>query len=316
MSDYDNPRGNWTSVSPGEARDLSRQAEQFDGNRRQSDRTTRAVDDALAGTDWQRVVPPGEDPRTYINAMVNKSGGNFVTPALDSSHATQVAFAPTALTIRSPAGTPRAPNAAQPTDLLEIEVGGRKVTLRCDDAVRQGFLKQDRDGGYKALSSDDREEARQQAKREQQEQQTLDRAELPALREAGDEPDAQVQAAIDAVTSRVPGEAVAALVEDYVSNGSLSAANVARVGQAAGFSADQAAGLTASVVHGLQRQADTAVAASGIPREEVQAAYDWMAQHHPVDHQNAARALILQSDAKGLKALAKKYAAFKREQQG
>lgn len=312
----DSIRGNWTSVSPGEARELSRQAETFDDNRRQSERTTRAIDDALTGTDWQRVVPPGEDPRTYINAMVGKAGGgNFVTPALDSSHATQVAFAPTALTIRSPAGTSRAPNAAQPGDLLEIEVGGRKVTMRCDDAVRQGFIKQDRDGGYKALSSDDREEARQQVQREQQERQTLNKAELPALRESGDEPDEEAQASINAVTSRVPGEAVSALVEDWVKNGTLSAANVARVGQSVGFSAEQAAGLTTSVVEGLQRQAAAAVATAGIAREEAQAAYDWMAEHYPSEHQNAARALILGSDAKGLKALAAKYVAWKRQQQ-
>lgn len=312
----DSIRGNWTTVSPGEARELARQSEQFDDNRRKSERVTDAVDKALARPDWSQVVPAGEDPKAYINGMVNKyDGGNFVTPAQDSSQATQVAFAPTTLTIRSPAGLTRAPNAAQPSDLLELSVNGQKVTLRCDEAVRQGFLKQDRDGGYKALSSDDREDARQQAKHEQEEQQALAKAELPALRERGDEPDEQTQASIEAVTSRVPGDAVAALVQDYATNGSLSAANVARVGQAAGFSADQAAGLTASVVHGLQRQAARAVASSGIPGEEAEAAYDWMSAHYPVEHRNAVVALAMQSDAKGLKALASKYAAWKRQQQ-
>jgi hypothetical protein len=52
---------------------------------------------------------------------------------------------------------------------------------------------------------------------------------------------------------------------------------------------------------------------AGVPAAEVAACWEWAQQNDPTAHAHASLALIHASDARGLKAIAKKYLAHKRD---
>lgn len=186
---------------------------------------------------------------------------------------------------------------------MEIEVA---------QAVTMGLIRPAPGGGYEAISTVERQQA-EQAQR-QEEQQELQKAseEREALRATGDEPSRELQAAIDRANASVPGQVITGFVEDFVSRGSLDYGQFVRATRSVGLDAERAEAMATSVVEGFRRQADLAVATQGIPASETDALYQWAAEHHPADHKNAVRALVLASDAKPLKTLAAKWAAFKR----
>lgn len=291
-----------------EAEALAEQVRQFDEARRQT-ATAPSMDKALAGIDWSTAAPPGVDPRAYVEAMVAKGADAFTSDA----PATAPIPRPRTLNIKSQ-GSTRTPADAKPGDVVEIDFGGgHLVEVEVEQAVRQGFIKRDlRYGGYVPFGADEIEAEKAEKQRQQQDGLKDREAQLVTLRASGDEPSAAVQSTVELVNSRVPGQATIAAIEDYIQNGTLSLANVHKIAAHAGWQPQQAEQITEGLVTGWYEQAARAVVSAGVPSEEVEAVYAYAAKYHPLDHKNAARNLVLASDASKLKDLATRYLAWKR----
>jgi hypothetical protein len=254
-------------------------------------------------------LPPGAGP-DYIKQMVARAEqggsdfGNAPTPSDFSP--------PMAPQFQTKAGFSRAAAAATADDVLVIDHGGQQITVEVSQAVKSGLIRPAAGGGFEAIPTAERQRA-EEAQR-QQEQQELQKVseEREALRATGDEPPRELQAAIDRANASVPGQVITGFVEDFVSHGSLDYGQFVRATRSVGLDAQRAEAMATGLVEGFRQQADLAVMTRGIPASEADALYQWAAEHHPADHKNAVRALVLASDAKPLKALALKYAAFKR----
>lgn len=253
-------------------------------------------------------LPPGADA-SYVDRMVQRAeqgGATFNTP----QHAEFTP--PGAPEFRSKFGSAKAAAAATANDLLIYNAGGTTMEIEVGQAVTMGLIRPAAGGGFEAIPTVERQLA-EQAQR-QEEQQELQKAaeEREALRATGDEPSRELQAAIDRANASVPGQVITGFVEDFVSHGSLDYGQFVRATRSVGLDAERAEALATGIVEGFRQQADLAVMTQGIPAHEADELYQWAAEHHPADHKNAVRALVLASDAKPLKALALKYAAFKR----
>lgn len=253
-------------------------------------------------------LPPGASP-DYVDQMVQRaeqSGATFDTPA-------QAEFAPPmAPEFRSRFGSPKAAAAASAGDLLIYNAGGKAMEIEVSQAVAMGLIRPAAGGGFEAIPTVERQLAEQAQRQEEQQEQQKAADEREAMRATGDEPSRELQAAIDRANASVPGQVITSFVEDYVKNGSLDYGQFVRATRSAGLSAEHAEAMATGMVDGFRQQADLAVATQGIPGNEAEALYAWAAEHYPSDHRNAVRALVLASDAKPLKALARKYSAFKR----
>lgn len=253
-------------------------------------------------------LPPGADA-SYVDRMVQRAeagGATFDAPA-------QATFTPPAAPeFRSKFGSPKAAAAAAANDLLIYSAGGTTMEIEVSQAVAMGLIKPAAGGGYEPISTVEQQMADQA--QEQEEQQELQRAskEREAARLTGEEPDEALQGAIDDINSVVPAPVINSAVEEFVSKGGLDSKTFGALAQSVGLHPVQARLMTQRLAHGYVRQADLIVSTHGISANEADTAYAWMAEHHPGEHKNAMRALILASDAKPLKALAAKYAAFKR----
>lgn len=291
-----------------EAKALASQARQFDEARRQT-MTTPDIDKALGGgIDYSELAPPGHpNPRAYVEQMIGRAGLNEPK----NGPASPAVPRPRTLNIASLAGT-RAPAAARPGDVVEIEFpGGRIVTVEVEEAVRQGFIKHDRDGGYKPISDDEIAQEKAEQQRQQQQDEQQQKAEVEQKRLTGDAPDAQLQHTIDVVNSWVPPAATTGLIEDAITNGTVSMANLTKVARHTGLTVEQAQQLATSVYDGVYRQASLALTTSGIPAEEVEAVFAYVAEHHALDHKGAIRVLAFNNDTSVFRDLAGKYKAWK-----
>jgi hypothetical protein len=182
-------------------------------------------------------------------------------------------------------------------------------------AVKMGLLEENGRGGFQLPSKADqeaRERGEKVAKLELEQQAAGD---VEAKRSTGEECDAETQGAIDLVAKHVPSQATDALVQDYVSNGNLSEANVVKIAESLGWSGDQGRAVVTKVVAGLQRQAATAATSVGVPAHEIDGLWAWASQHYPVEQKNCATALDLAhaGDVRGIKDLARKYMAHRRD---
>ncbi len=253
-------------------------------------------------------LPPGADA-SYVERMVARAeqgGATFDTPA-------QAEFAPPmAPEFRSRFGSPKAAAAASAEDLLIYKAGDTVMEIEASQAVAMGLIRPAAGGGFEAIPTVERQISEQAQRQEEEQERQKASEEREAMRATGDEPSQELQAAIDRANASVPGQVITSFVEDYVKNGSLDYGQFARATRSAGLSAEHAEAMATGMVDGFRQQADLAVATQGIPVNETEALYAWAAEHYPSDHRNAVRALVLASDAKPLKALARKYAAFKR----
>lgn len=243
----------------------------------------------------------------YLQAMIDKADGAGNPRNLDSTQVGALPIDPGILNdARSYGGRPLQPS--ELTDDATVAYMGTRLSVA--QAVQQGLLEKTPWGEYRVPSG----AAREAQQREQQQQQAQQQAaQVEALRATGDEPDMETQGAVDLVTRHVPAQAVDALVRDFVNNASLSSANLDRAAQAVGWTSDQAHGVAHKVVEGLKRQAHAATVHAGVSPADVEACWQWAQQSDPTAHAHASLALINASDARGLKALAKKYLAHKRD---
>lgn len=310
------PTIKWVNVSAEEARAIAPQSEFFNDAKRQSERTSQAVDAALSGPKWSDAAPAGVDPRAYIAAMAGKADGNFVPEHRDGFKATLPLGAPTSLSIKTPWGASRPPGDAKPGDLLTIHISGQPVDLEIEQAVREGLVRRSAGGGYQPLPEEELRALQAEALRDMQKQKPIEGGALDAKRATGDEPDADTSALIGAINARVPAPAIDALANDMLTNGSLSMENVVRVGQASGLSAEQAMTYASRAVEGFQRQANAAAISVGVAAEELGDVHAWASQQMPLEYNNAQRALAFASDARGMKDIARKYRAAQRERRG
>lgn len=253
-------------------------------------------------------LPPGADA-SYVERMVARAeqgGATFDTPA-------QADFAPPiAPEFRSKFGSPKAAAAASASDLLIYKEGGTTMEIEVSQAVAMGLIRPAAGGGFEAIPTNERQLAEQAQRQEEQQEQQKAADEREAARLTGEEPDEALQGAIDDINSVVPAPVINSAVEEFVANGGLNSKTFGALAQSVGLHPVQARLMTQRLADGYVRQADLAVSTHGISANEADAAYAWMAEHHPGDHKNAMRALVFASDTKPLKALAAKYAAFKR----
>lgn len=291
-----------------EAKTLASQARQFDEARRQT-ANGPDIDKALGGIDYASIAPPGHpNPRAYVEQMIGKVGetnGTSNGPAPSSSPRPRV------LSFES-YGFSRSPADAKPGDLVELDLGnGRSTTVEVEQAVKLGYLRHDRDGGYRAFRDDELAQEKAEEQRQQQEEDQQKKADIEQKRLTGDAPDAQLQHTIDVVNSWVPGEATMTLIEDAISNGTVSMENLTKVAKHSGLTLAQAQQLATSVWDGVYRQASTALASAGIPSEEVEAVFAYAAEHHAFDHKGAIRVLAFENNASVFRELAAKYKSWK-----
>lgn len=271
--------------------------------------TAPDIDKALGvAIDYSELAPPGHpNPRAYVEQMIGRAGLNEPT----KGPASPAVPRPRTLNIESRAGT-RAPAAARPGDVVEIEFpGGRIVTVEVEEAVRQGFIKHDRDGGYKPISDDEIAQEKAEQQRKDQQEREERKADIEQRRLTGDEPDESFQRTIVLVNARIPGDVTAALLEDYVTNGTVDFESIKKVASRTGLPIDRARQFVNEIYEGVYRQAWRALTSSGIPAEEVAAVFSYAAEHHALDAKGAVRALALNSDPSVFRDLAGKYKAWK-----
>jgi hypothetical protein len=87
----------------------------------------------------------------------------------------------------------------------------------------------------------------------------------------------------------------------------MSEANVLAVAEKLGWTGDQGRAVASKAIAGLQRQADAVAVSSGVAAHETYDMWNWMADRYPVEHKQAALALVHANDTKPLRALVKKY---------
>lgn len=252
-------------------------------------------------------LPPGADA-SYVDRMVQRAeqgGATFDTP-------TQAEFAPPAAPeFRSRFGSHKAAAAAAANDLLIYNAGGTTMEIEVSQAVAMGLIKPAAGGGYEPISTVERQMAEKAQREELQQEQQQASAEIEEKRKTGDEPDQDHQATVNRLNAIVPAKITNDFLDDYIRSGSISLKQVHGAARAIGIDAEAAEGLSMDAYEGYRRQADLAVSTQGVPAHEADALYAWASQHHPVDARNAVRALVIASDAQPLKALARKYSAFK-----
>lgn len=254
-------------------------------------------------------LPPGASP-DYVKQMVARAeqgGSDF------GNASPQPGFSPPlAPQFQTKAGFSRAAAAATPDDILVMDHGGQQITVQVSEAVKAGLIKPAAGGGFEAISTVERQMAEKVQREELQQEETQASAEIEEKRKTGDEPDLAAQANVERLNAIVPPQITNAFIDDYIRTGSISLKQVHGAARSIGIEADAAEGLSMDLYEGLRRQADLAVSTQGVPAHEADELYTWATNHHPVDARNAVRALIIASDARPLKALALKYAAFKR----
>jgi hypothetical protein len=149
----------------------------------------------------------------------------------------------------------------------------------------------------------------------EQEQRAQERAELPALIEAGEEPDADTQRAIEGVARSIPAHALTALVQDVATNdGTISLDSVVKVGQRAGMTNEQAQATTVKLYEGYQRQANRAAMNAGVPEQLLPDLWRWAGENMKNEQSNAALSIALASDTAPIKNIVKAYIAYHRDQ--
>lgn len=254
------------------------------------------------------MVPPEHRnaPEAYLRAMAAKSGGDSSSREnapkhIDSNDGGALPIDPHILKeCRTAGGFECNASALKPDGIVTY----RGMTMKASQALEMGLLEQDERGVFRVPNSEAR--AADQKAEEAQAKAQHD-AEVLARRETGDEPPAQAAEAIALVAKHVPEQAQTALIQDFVSNGSLSTAAVVEVGKQLGWGEGQAQGAAYVIVSGLQQQAARAAISAGVPADEVDALWQFLSERYPVEQKSAAMALIYTSDAKPIRTLAKKY---------
>lgn len=254
-------------------------------------------------------LPPGAAP-DYVDRMVaraEQSAREFgdTSPQSDFSP-------PLAPQFQTKAGSSLAAGAATPDDILILDRGGQQITVQVSEAVKAGLIRPAPGGGYEAISGVERQAAEKAQREELQQEEARAAAETEEKRKTGDEPDREHQSNVDRLNATVPPQVANAFIDDYIRTGSISLKQVHGAARSIGIEAEVAEGLSVDLYEGYRRQADLAVSTQGVPAPEAEAFYAWASQSHPVDVRNAVRALVVASDARPFKALARKYAAFKR----
>lgn len=256
-----------------------------------------------------KAFPPGVDPRAYMEEMVGKAeaSGWYDKPAAAPTELPQ----PRVPTF-SRHGSPVVAANARPGDVIEVDLGdGKLTTVEVEQAVALGMVTRRAGGGYDAIPDAQRDAERAATEQQRQEEQAERVADIEAKRSTGDEPSQETQSAIDTLTRALPGNVVTEFAEEYISKGELNAQSVLRTAEAFGMGAEQTRALVQTLSDGLYTQADTAIGAVGVPAEEADAAYTWMAANYPLEHKNATRSLIMGSNAQPLRDLAKRYVAWR-----
>jgi len=254
-------------------------------------------------------LPPSAAP-DYVKQMIARAeqGGSDFGNARP-----QPGFSPPlALQFQTKAGFSRAAAAATPDDILVMDHGGQQITVQVSEAVKAGLIKPAAGGGYEPISTVERHMAEKAQREELQQEELQASAEIEEKRKTGDEPDLAHQTNVDRLNATVPPQVANAFVDDYIRTGSISLKQVHGAARSIGIEAEAAEGLSMDLYEGYRRQADLAVSTQGVPPHEAEAFYAWASQSHPVDVRNAVRALVVASDARPFKDLARKYAALKR----
>jgi hypothetical protein len=279
----------------------------------EAQRTTRAAPSIKSGAvDYAALAPPGHpDPRAYVQEMAQRGGHNGNAPVLDTAKMTGALPVDNSILneCRSPMGF------VCPASDLKADgtVSYKGLRMTAAQAVKEGLLEDNGRGGFQ-LPSGESVKAREDAAKQADEQAKAQAAgDVEAKRATGEECDAETQGAIDLVAKHVPGQAADALVSDYVSNGSLSEANVVKIAESLGWSGDQGRAVVTKVVAGLQRQAATAATSVGVPAHEIDGLWAWASQNYPIEQKNSATALVHANDVRGIKDLARKYMAHRRD---
>jgi hypothetical protein len=257
--------------------------------------------------DLASMVPPEHraNPQAYLNKMIERGGGHQNSRSMDSS---KIGAPPVDASILdnclSPGGFTCSPADLKPGS----KVVYKGYEMEVEQAVREGLLVRNAQTGGYALPDKSAQDAREAVAKQAAEWDNQQAAgEIEAKRAIGEEADAELQSALDLVSKHVPAQAADALVQDFISNGSMSEANVVKLAESLGWTGDKGLAVASEVHNGMLRQATTAVASVGVPVGEAQNLWNWMASNYPQEHQNAIRSMAIANDVKGLKALAKKY---------
>lgn len=253
-------------------------------------------------------LPPGASP-DYVDQMVQRAeqgGATFDTPK-------QAEFVPPAAPeFRSRFGSPKAAAAARAGDLLIYNAGGTTMEIEASQAVAMALIRPAAGGGFEAIPTVERQLSEQAQRQEEEQEQMRASAEIEEKRKTGDEPDREHQATVERLNATVPPQVTNSFLDAYIRTGSIDRKQVHEAARSIGIDAEAAEGLSMDLYEGFRRQADLAVSTQGVPAPEAEAFYAWASQSHPVDVRNAVRALVVASDARPFKDLARKYAAFKR----
>jgi len=217
--------------------------------------------------------------------------------------------APSRVTFYAKNGSsPRSGATVDMDGIVEVHIPGygpQKTSVA--NALNMGLIQRDAAGGFRGLDAGERNDINASNQQEQQQEQQQERASLEEARTNGDVPDMATTQLIEAVAARVPSHAVSSLAYDFVTNGTMSEAALARVAEASGLSLETGKRVASDYVDGLSRQAATAVIAAGVPAHMVDASYNWMAQHYPVEHKAAMVELAMGHRTGALKELAGKF---------
>jgi hypothetical protein len=292
-----------------QAKALAAQAHLLDEERR---RTAHGpdIEKTLRVIDYAAMAPAGHpDPKGYVLGMVSKGSDGVEST---NTPTTGTSTRPRVLGFESQ-GFTRVPADAKPGDVVSLELpGGRVMTAEVELAVRQGFLKRDRDGGYRAFGDDEIAQEKAEQQRQQQQDEQQQKADIEQKRLTGDAPDADLQRTLDTINRIVPSATAEALVEDYIANGGISLDNLQKVAAHVGITFQQAQALVDQNIAGVRRQAELALSTVGIPPEEVDAVYAFASENHILDHKGAVRSLAFANDTSAYRDLAEKYKAWKR----
>ena len=256
-----------------------------------------------ADTDLPSEAFPANDPG-YAARMIAKAEGAAPRPRSASSN--DVGRLPAATGVLegwSPFGSPRGASQLKPGDTFTWN--GTKVEV--EQGCTLGLIERDAAGGYKCLSSSDQAAIAAQEKRAATEQSAADTREMAMARETGEEVDAATQATINDFMRRGDGAAVDGLLQEAINTGDVTTINLARAGQALGYTASQTTNVFNQAWDGYLRQANTVAMRAGVPAASLGHLWDFAAETDPTAHRFAINAMVRASDTAGIKAIAKRY---------
>jgi hypothetical protein len=209
-------------------------------------------------------------------------------------------------------GGPRSPHQVRGTDLVTYQ--GAEMTAQ-QAAEVFGLLVKGQDGFYRL--PDGAAQPQQEPSQQEPQQAPTNDPGMASKIAAGDEPATEVNALVTAVNQHDPsGNATRAIVEDGLTNGTLSLQAVATLGARAGWSPEQAQQNATALWNGYKAQAERAAVSAGIADqpEALSAFFATAETTQRGELMNALRAMVYAGDVKPLRAMAKSHATRARQQ--